>query len=181
MQWAGRSSVSAGGDHSHLEAGSHPQETSAREMAINSGSQGASTNDFVNPTLCSLSYASIDDASVDDTAAYVYEAGRGTLLAKLDIKSAYRHVPMHPGDRHLLGIQWKGKTFVDTCLPFGLRSAPKLLNAVADALEWVIVNEGGSQVEFVIPLPGRFLVWGDVLAQKPAAGSWTSLYVYAEK
>ena len=34
--------------------------------------------------------------------------------------------------------------------PIWLRSAPKLFNAVADALEWVIVNEGGSQVEFVI-------------------------------
>ena len=94
---------------------------------------------FVSPTLCSLSYA-----SVDDTAAFVYEAGRGTLLAKLDIKLAYRNVSVHPGDRYLLGIQWKGKTYVDTCLPFGLRSAPKLFNAVADALEWVIVNEGGS-------------------------------------
>ena len=94
---------------------------------------------FVSPTLCSLSYA-----SVDDTAAFVYEAGRGTLLAKLDIKLAYRNVSVHPGDRYLLGIQWKGKTYVDTCLPFSLRSAPKLFNAVADALEWVIVNEGGS-------------------------------------
>ena len=54
--------------------------------------------------------------------------------------SAYRNIPVHPGDRHLLGIQWQGKTFVDTCLPFGLRSAPKLFNAVADALEWMIIH-----------------------------------------
>ena len=120
-----------------------------------SSPKGASTNDFVSPTLCSLSYASVDDA-----AAYVYEAGRGTLLAKLDIKSAYRNIPVHPGDRHLLGIQWKGKTYVDTCLPFGLRSVPKLFNAVADALEWVIVNEGGSQVEFVIHYLDDFLFGG---------------------
>ena len=120
-----------------------------------SSPKGASTNDFVSPALCSLSYASVEDAAV-----YVYEAGRGTLLAKLDIKSAYRNVPVHPGDRHLLGTQWKDKMYVDTCLPFGLRSAPKLFNAVADALEWVIVNEGGSQVEFVIHYLDDFLFGG---------------------
>lgn len=69
-----------------------------------SSPKGASTNDFFSP-LCSLSYASVEDAAV-----YVFEAGRGTLLAKLDIKSAYCNVPVHPGDGHLLGIQWKGKT-----------------------------------------------------------------------
>ena len=94
----------------------------------------------------------------------VFEAGRGTLLAKLDIKSAYRNVPVHPSDRHLLGIQWQGETFVDTCLPFGLRSAPKLFNAVADALddalEWVMVKEGGTQIEFVIHYLDDFLFGG---------------------
>ena len=47
-----------------------------------------------------------------------------------------------------------------TCLPFGLRSAPKLFNAVADALEWMIVNEGGAQVEFVIHYLDDFLFGG---------------------
>ena len=41
------------------------------------------------------------------------------MLAKLDIKSAYHLVPVHPGDRYLLGLQWEGETYADTCLPFG--------------------------------------------------------------
>ena len=120
-----------------------------------SSPKGASTNDFVDPSLCSLTYASVEDA-----AAYVLKAGQGTLLAKLDIKSAYRNIPVHPGDRHLLGICWQGKTFVDTCLPFGLRSAPKLFNATADALEWIIVNQGGSLVEFISHYLDDFLFGG---------------------
>ena len=65
-------------------------------------------------------------------------------MAKLDIKSAYRIIPVHPDDRPLLGMQWRGiKVFVDTVLPFGLRSAPKLFNAVADALAWVMGQVGG--------------------------------------
>ncbi len=32
--------------------------------------------------------------------------------------------------------------FVDTVLPFGLRSAPKIFTAVADAVEWIARDEG---------------------------------------
>ena len=40
---------------------------------------------------------------------------------------------MHPLDRPLLAVQWKGDVYVDPMLPFGLRSAPKIFKAVADA------------------------------------------------
>ena len=72
----------------------------------------------------------------------LYFWGRGTQLAKLDIKSAYRTVPVHPDDRYLLGMTWQSKTYVDLTLPFGLRSAPKIFNAIADALEWVFRRRG---------------------------------------
>ena len=52
---------------------------------------------------------------------------RGALLAKINIKSAFRIVPVHPEDRWLLGTRWEGKLFIDTVLPFGLWSAPKLI------------------------------------------------------
>ena len=97
--------------------------------------QEHSVNDYIDPSLCSLSYPSVEDA-----AAFLFKAGRGALLAKLYIKSAYRNIPIHPRDRHLLGLQWHNRVFVDTCLPFGLHSAPKIFNATADALEWIIMR-----------------------------------------
>ena len=60
-------------------------------------------NDGINPDLCSLSYVSIDDA-----ARAVAKAGRGALLAKPDIKSAYRILEIHPEDHPLLGMLWDG-------------------------------------------------------------------------
>ena len=72
------------------------------------------------------------------------QSGRGTQLAKMDIKSAYRIVPVHPGDRYLLAVQWAGVMFFDTRLPFGLRSAPKIFIAVADALQWSFQKQGVS-------------------------------------
>ena len=41
-------------------------------------------------------------------------------------------------------MQWKGSLFVDTVLPFGLRSTPKVFTAVADALEWCFLQVGVS-------------------------------------
>ena len=58
--------------------------------------------------------------------------------AKVDIKQAYCIVPVHPEDRHLLGVQWEGQVHVDKVLPFRLRSAPLILTASADALQWIM-------------------------------------------
>ena len=94
---------------------------------------GSSTNDGIDPTLCSLCYASVDDA-----VNIIQQLGRNTLLLKLDIKDAYRIVPVHPADYHLLGIRWDQATYIDRSLPFGLRSAPKILTAIADFVAWVL-------------------------------------------
>ena len=99
--------------------------------------EGSSVNDGIDPALCSLQYT-----SVEKVAAAARRLGPGALLAKVDIKSAYRLIPVHPDDRHLLGINWNGELYVDAMLPFGLRSAPKIFTAVADALEWCICKKG---------------------------------------
>ena len=68
--------------------------------------------------------------------------GPHAFMAKLDLKNAYQMVPIHAEDRHLLAVKWNGVTFVDGALPFGLRSAPKIFTAVADALVWVLWCKG---------------------------------------
>ena len=79
----------------------------------------------------------------------------GALMIKVDIRSAYRVVPIHPADRWLRGMIWEGSVFVDTALPFGLRLAPKIFSALADAAEWIVRQQG---VEFVIHYLDDFLV-----------------------
>ena len=82
--------------------------------------------------------------SIDDAINEILKLGPGTLLAKIDIKNAFRLIPVHPADRHLLTMEWKGSLFVDTCLPFGLRSAPRLFNILADLAAWVMRQQGVS-------------------------------------
>ena len=106
--------------------------------------EGASVNDGIDSELCSLQYT-----SVERVARVAQQWGPHALLAKVNIKSAYRLVPVHPDDRPLLGLVWNGEYFVDAMLPFGLRSAPKIFTAVADALEWCFRQRGG--IPFILP------------------------------
>ena len=85
------------------------------------------------------------------------QLGNASLLAKIDIKSAYRLIPVHPSDRTMLGMQWNGNLYVDCMLPFGLCSAPKIFNVVADALEWCIAQKG---VHHIFHYLDDFLVMG---------------------
>ena len=81
-----------------------------------SAPSGSSVNDGISPSLTTLTYPRVDDA-----VNLIRSAGCG---AKLDLKAAYRHVPVNPDDQSLLAIQWGGATYLDTALPFGLKSSP---------------------------------------------------------
>ena len=98
---------------------------------------GFSINDGISHELSSIKYT-----SVDHLACLIHSIGRGALLVKADIKEAYRMIPVHPHDQHLLGVRWNDSYYIDRMLPFGLRSAPKIFSAVADALQWMLSQRG---------------------------------------
>ena len=52
-------------------------------------------------------------------------------------------IPARPEDWNLLGIQWRQRFYVDTCLPFGLRSAPFLFYRLSDVIHWVLHHNYG--------------------------------------
>ena len=58
-------------------------------------------------------------SSIVDAAQVLLRLGKGALLAKVDVASAYRIIPVHPEDRMLLGMSWEDKVYVDKQLPFG--------------------------------------------------------------
>ena len=67
--------------------------------------------------------------------------GKGVVLAKFDVESAYCTVPVYPQSSLMLGLKWKGATYVDGALPFGL-PALKVFTAIADALQWIMHQHG---------------------------------------
>ena len=102
---------------------------------------GCSITDGIPNDLCSLTYITVDTA-----INHILIFGTGTLLAKVDIKSTFCLLPVHPADRHLLVMRWKKQLYIDICLPFDLRSAPKLFNILADFLAWILNQQGVSPV-----------------------------------
>ena len=95
---------------------------------------GRSVNNGISPTLSSVTYA-----SADAVFRFIKQLGQNTMLIKVDLKSSYRMVPIHPQDQHLFGVCWDDEIFVDQALPFGLPLAPKLFMAVADAIVWALL------------------------------------------
>ena len=57
------------------------------------------------------SKAHVNFSSVDDAIDMIIRCGRGCLMAKFDIKAAYRILPIHPEVRFLFGMKWRGKLF----------------------------------------------------------------------
>jgi len=97
-----------------------------------------SINHFIDPDDYSLSYCTIDDAY-----DFINQMGRGTLLSKIDVKDAFSLILVHPSQWNLLGICWKTRFYIDSCLPFELRSVPYLFNRLSEAIHWILMNSYG--------------------------------------
>ena len=104
---------------------------------------GISINDYIDPYDFTLHYRTIDDA-----ISICHNLGKGALMAKVDLKNAFRLCPVRQEDWHLLGIHWGGQYYVDKCLRFGLHSAPYLFNMVAEALQWILQEHFGVEHSF---------------------------------
>ena len=114
---------------------------------------GHSINDFIDPFTYSRSYCSIDDA-----CTIINKLGPGALLSKIELKNAFCLIPARPADWNLLGIYWKHNFYIDTCLPFGLRSAPYLFNRLSSALHWILQHNYG--VEYLLHYLDDFFTAG---------------------
>ncbi|XP_077338353.1 uncharacterized protein LOC143983017 [Lithobates pipiens] len=115
--------------------------------------KGGSVNDFIDPEACTVSYTSFDAA-----VRWVRRYGRGALMAKADVESAFRLLPVHPDSFRLLGCHWRGKFYVDLCLPMGCSISCAYFEAFSSFLEWVVRDVSG--LESVIHYLDDFLCVG---------------------
>ena len=91
---------------------------------------GSSINDGICDVFARVSYASLDTA-----INLILEAGQNPFLAKSDIKSAFRLIPIDSAQYHLLCFEWKGLYYFDACLPMGARSSCAIFESFSTALE----------------------------------------------
>ena len=115
---------------------------------------GDSVNDHIDPDLYHCIYASFNQA-----VSLVKKQGVSTLMAKLDLADAFKHILVHPKDWLFLCSSWDTtqadgsvlrQYYVDLFLPFGLCSSPAIFNHYANALEFAMWANGINESA---PLP----------------------------
>ena len=131
---------------SPLGAFQHKRKSKVRVIHDLSWPLGDSVNDGVLKDEFAMQYISISFA-IDLIKKY----GKGTLFAKLYLADAHRQIRVRKEDWPLLGshIDFNGKTlyFVDTVLTFGLRSSAKIFSDFADAISFIMKENGTSDVD----------------------------------
>ena len=69
-----------------------------------------------------------------DIVQFLAYLGPNAWISIWDMPEAYRQVKIKKECHKLLGIEWYGKIYRYTCLPFGLASAPKLYSEFAETI-----------------------------------------------
>jgi hypothetical protein len=112
-----------------------------------------SVNSGIDETDAAVSYETFDDV-----VQMVQQAGSGSLLAKTDIESAFRIIPIHPDDRYFLGFAFDGALYYDRCLPMGCRSSCAIFEAFSSAVQWIAHQKLG--IPFVSHILDDFIFAG---------------------
>jgi Reverse transcriptase (RNA-dependent DNA polymerase) len=103
---------------------------------------GDSVNCHIPPEFGTLEYT-----TVSAILEHVRNAGRGCILIKRDVKDAFRTIPLSIQSRRLMGFHWRGVTYEECCLSFGLRTAPFLFNLFAEGLHWILATKLPCPIE----------------------------------
>ena len=82
--------------------------------------EGESINDGISKEFSTVQYTSFD-AEVN----MIQSLGRNCKIFKMDIKNAFRLLPINPNDFELLGISLNEKLYIDKALPFGAAASCK--------------------------------------------------------
>lgn len=114
---------------------------------------GESVNDYIDPKLSTVQYTNFDEA-----VHMIQDLGKGCLLGKYDIESAFRLLPVRPEDFELLGFQLDGKYYFDKCMPFGCSISCSTFEKFATFLEFCVKNN--APVKTLIHYLDDFLMGG---------------------
>ena len=109
---------------------------SARLVLDLSQPRGSSVNDYIDKFEFPCSYMHFDEAT-----EMVMRVGKACYMSKIDIKHAYRLLPVRQEDWPLLVYYWKGRYYVDLKLPFGGRSSASIFNSFADLICWILTQK----------------------------------------
>ena len=99
-----------------------------------------SVNDYIDKEDCSVKYSSIDEA-----IEMIQNLGSNALLAKCDVKSAFRLLRLSPSEFDLTGFKFQDQYYFDKCLPMGASISCSLFESFSTALHWYTQEQSPSK------------------------------------
>ena len=115
--------------------------TKRRTIMDLSWPKGAAVNTAIHKFRYLDTYFTLQYPSVDHIIEKLKLLGPGSLLYKVDISRAFRHLRIDPGDIDLLGIYHKN-LFLDGSLPFGFRLGSGFFERCSDAIRYIMKQNG---------------------------------------
>ena len=103
--------------------------------------KGAAVNTAIHKFHYLDTYFTLQYPSVDHIMEKVKLLGPGSLLYKVNISRAFRHLRIDPGDIDLLGIHHKN-LFLDGSLPFRFRLGFRFFERCSDAIRYIMKQNG---------------------------------------
>ncbi len=101
----------------------------------------------------------------------IRKLGPGCFLAKSDIKSAFRMVPLRLDCYHLIGFKWEQSYYFHKCLPMGLAESCKIFEIVSDAIIYILQEK--FHIQNIVKVLDDFL-FGEI----PKAQCRKTLYTF---
>ena len=108
--------------------------------------------------------------SIDIITNKVKNNGRGSLLYKIDISCAFRHVRIDPRDYFLLGLKHQDY-YLDTCLPIGYRNGSGIFQRLSDAIRFIMKSQGHDVINYIDDVIG----FGTTSTARPSFETLTKL------
>ena len=131
-----------------------PGATNRRVIVDLSYPHGASVNSGVDPDMYLGLEFLLTLPSIDYITNKVLELGKGSLIYKIDISRAFRHIKIDPRDYNLLGLKFDSY-YIDTCLPFGFRHGSAIFQGVSDAIRYMMLHKGYHVTNYIDDIIGQ--------------------------
>ena len=116
--------------------------------------QGYSVNDGVTTDVYLDTPFLLTLPTIDTITQKVKENGKGSLLYKIDLSRAFRHVKIDPKDYNLLGLS-SDDIYFDSCLPFGLKFGSAIFQKLSDAVRYIMSIFGFQVTNYIDDIIGH--------------------------
>ena len=97
--------------------------------------KGSSTNEGIPRSRCTVSYPTIQN--LVDALLHFVKSGYDPHLFKMDMKSAFRIIPMSPRCFPLLVVEFQGFFYIDAFLPMGCAASCRIFQEFSEAVAFL--------------------------------------------